>query len=74
MVPEAAVFMTLFNLPSDYKKKQVSMTPMEFCNSVAKSSVMVSIRYDSLSLVGEKVNAKWNPDELTFSVTGLYGI
>lgn len=66
--------MALFNLPSDYKKKQVSMTPMEFCDSVAKSSVRASIRYASLSLVGEKVNARWNPGELTFSVTGLYGI
>jgi hypothetical protein len=50
------------------------MSPEEFQDKVAKCSIEVSIRYDSLNLRGDKVRIGWNKEENTFSVGGSYGL
>lgn len=73
LVPEPAVFYALFNLPSDFKKKQISVPTSEFEKNVAKEWIIVPIRYCSLSFTGEELRIRWNKEELQFTINGTYG-
>ena len=73
LVPEPAVFYALFNLPSDFKKKQINVSTGEFEKNIAKEWINVSARYSHLSLAGDALRIRWNKEELQFTITGMYG-
>jgi hypothetical protein len=68
------VFYALFDIPTDFKKKQVIMTPEEFEKKVSNEWIRASIRYNELCLTGEKVRITWKKEDNTFSVGGTYGL
>ncbi|KAL8668425.1 MAG: hypothetical protein Q9168_006949 [Polycauliona sp. 1 TL-2023] len=73
VVASPQIFLKLFRLDADWEKKQLQFTPDEFQHTTG-TDISASIRYGSLSVVGKKVTVRWDADELTFTVTGLYGL
>lgn len=69
----ASVFLTLFRLSDDWKKKQIQLSPLEFQETTG-TEVSTSIRYGYLNITGELVTVRWNAQDLTFTVTGTYGL
>lgn len=69
----ASVFLTLFGLSADWKKKQIQLSPLDF-QDTTDTEISTSIRYGYLNITGEKVTVRWNVKDLTFTVTGSYGL
>lgn len=49
------------------------MTPDEFSAKVAKTHIYGSVRYSNLYMTGEKISVRWNLEDLSFTVSGMYG-
>ncbi|KAL8923167.1 MAG: hypothetical protein Q9208_004730 [Pyrenodesmia sp. 3 TL-2023] len=73
VVATASVFLTLFCLSADWKKKQILFSPLDFQDTI-DTDISTSIRYGYLNITGEKVTVRWNAEDLTFTVTGFYGL
>ncbi|KAL8867481.1 MAG: hypothetical protein Q9198_008499 [Flavoplaca austrocitrina] len=67
------VFLKLFRLGADWKKKQLQFDPADFQHTTG-TDIATSIRYGRLNVTGKNVTVRWVPNELTFTVTGSYGL
>ncbi|KAF2423332.1 hypothetical protein EJ08DRAFT_454840 [Tothia fuscella] len=73
VIPDEAVFLTLLNLPSDWKKKTLKLEVEKFEDTVARDEISVDSRYVAMQITGKDVKVMWNPEDLTFKVNGTYG-
>ncbi|KAL9003764.1 MAG: hypothetical protein Q9188_003388 [Gyalolechia gomerana] len=73
VVASPTIFLTLFRLSADWKKKQIKLEPVEF-QDTTHTELTTSIRYGSLNITGKNVTVRWDPEDLTFTVTGTYGL
>ncbi|KAL8819074.1 MAG: hypothetical protein Q9223_002410 [Gallowayella weberi] len=73
VVASRDVFLSLFRLAADWKQKQVQFDPAEF-QDTTHTHISTSIRYGHLNVIGSKVTVRWDANELTFTVTGSYGL
>ncbi|MCJ1395449.1 hypothetical protein MMC18_008335 [Xylographa bjoerkii] len=73
MVPNAEVFFKLFNLGEEKKAWKQKKIPLEQFESVT-GELRTSIRYGYLVVTSKDVTVHWNREELSFSVSGLYGL
>ncbi|KAL8846952.1 MAG: hypothetical protein Q9221_007994 [Calogaya cf. arnoldii] len=73
VVASTEVFLKLFRLGSDWKKKQLQFDPTEFQDTTG-TDISASIRYGHLNITGKNVTVRWDPKDLTFTVTGSYGL
>jgi len=73
LVPEPAVFYALFNLPSDFKKKQINVSRADFEENVAREWINAPVRYCSLTLAGDELRIRWNKEDLEFTINTMYG-
>lgn len=69
-----AVFRALFDVPTDFKKAQIVMTPEEFEEKASKQEIQTSVRYSKLYVTGKKVKITWKKGDNTFTVGGTYGL
>jgi hypothetical protein len=72
VVPDAAVFHALFDVPLDFKKKQIKMETTEFLDKVGGRIVAKGPWSHTFSMTGENATIKWNKEDLTYTVTGVY--
>ncbi|KAL8838133.1 MAG: hypothetical protein Q9176_005216 [Flavoplaca citrina] len=73
VVASPQVFLKLFRLGADWKKKQLQFDPADFQHTTG-TDIATSIRYGRLNVTGKNVTVRWVPNELTFTVTGSYGL
>ncbi|KAL8866437.1 MAG: hypothetical protein Q9174_006305 [Haloplaca sp. 1 TL-2023] len=73
VVASPQVFLKVFRLGADWKKKQLQFEPAEFEHTTG-TDMTTSIRYGYLNLTGKHVTVRWDANDLTFTVTGSYGL
>ncbi|KAF4634149.1 hypothetical protein G7Y89_g3965 [Cudoniella acicularis] len=73
MVPSEAVFYKLFNMQEPkkaWKQKKISLGDFQAITGYLEAS----IRYGSLRITSNDITLKWDKDEGSFAVSGLYGL
>ncbi|KAL8920192.1 MAG: hypothetical protein Q9172_004603 [Xanthocarpia lactea] len=73
VVASAQVFQRMFRLPADWKKKQLQFGPAEF-QDTTRTDISTSIRFGHLNITGKNITVRWDANDLTFTVTGSYGL
>ncbi|KAL9616530.1 MAG: hypothetical protein Q9204_008568 [Flavoplaca sp. TL-2023a] len=73
VVASPQVFLKLFRLGADWKKKQLQFDPADFQHTTG-TDISTSIRYGRLNVTGKNVTVRWVPNESTFTVTGSYSL
>ena len=63
----------MFRRPADWKKKQLQFGPAKFQHTT-RTNISTSIRYGHLNITGKNVTVRWDANDLTFTVTGSYGL
>ncbi|MCJ1439166.1 hypothetical protein MMC27_008557 [Xylographa pallens] len=73
MVPDAEVFLNLFSFVEEkkaWKQKKISLDAFE----AITGELRASIRYGHLGVISKDITVRWNEEDLSFSVSGLYGL
>ncbi|CAK4031438.1 Hypothetical predicted protein [Lecanosticta acicola] len=73
IVPNVEVFNKMFNIDEKAKAFKLKKIPRDDFGGMF-GYISASCRYDDLNITGENVNLKWNKEELTFQLSGTYGI
>ncbi|KAL7412035.1 hypothetical protein BDY24DRAFT_394400 [Mrakia frigida] len=73
VVPSEAVFLEVFNLVPEKKQWKVKKIPKDTFENLT-GSIYASIRYGSLQITSPDITLKWNKEDLTYTVSGLYGL
>ncbi|CAL8579199.1 hypothetical protein XPA_004950 [Xanthoria parietina] len=73
VVASTQVFLKMFHLDTDWKKKQLQFPPADFQDTTG-ADISASIRYGYLNITSKNVTVRWDPEELTFTVTGSYSL
>jgi hypothetical protein len=72
VVPDAAVFHALFDVPLDFKKKQIKMPMDDFHKKVGGWITAKGPWGHTFSMGGVNATIKWDKEDLTYTVTGEY--
>jgi len=73
MVPNAEIFFKLFKLDEEkkaWKQKKIFLEEFE----AITGELSTSIRYGHLVITSKEITVRWSKEELSFSVSGLYGL
>ncbi|KAJ9123108.1 hypothetical protein QFC22_001298 [Naganishia vaughanmartiniae] len=71
-LPNEDIFRALVKIPDEKKTPKMYKMPKPTFFSVFGEPEK-SVRYDTLFITGEHVNARWNPDDKEFSLSGTFG-